>query len=156
MNTEPLVTEQHHLFSLMAQVERRYRTYLKECLAPLELSVREYEVLLVVHREGAANPASIARSASVTRQLIHRLLLDLEQRRLVQRWNHHEDPTTVRVGLTVLGEAALREAHAVVEAVSGTVLRRVGAERHLAMRAMLVALDGALDDVHRRPELIDG
>jgi hypothetical protein len=81
MNTEPLVTEQHHLFSLMAQVERRYRTYLKECLAPLELSVREYEVLLVVHREGAASPASIARSASVTRQLIHRLLLDLELNR---------------------------------------------------------------------------
>jgi DNA-binding MarR family transcriptional regulator len=156
MNTESLTTEQHHLFSLMAQVERRYRAHLTEALASLDVSLRQYEVLLIIQREGAPSPAAIATAASVTRQLIHRQLLDLEQRQLVQRWSHHHDPTTVRVALTPSGQEVLVEAQAVVESIAATVVRQVGVERQLAMRAMLVALDDALREVRRRPELVDG
>ncbi|MDX2012258.1 MAG: hypothetical protein SFW67_18830 [Myxococcaceae bacterium] len=155
MHTDDTVADQPHLFSLMARVERRYRAHLKDRLEFLGVTTREYELLLIIQRQGSPAPASIARSAAVSRQLVHRLLCELERRDLVQKWSPGDDPSEVRVGLTQSAEEVLAEASAVVETVQQTVLGTLGVERRMALESLLAALEGALVEVRRRPELAD-
>ncbi|MCU0696565.1 MAG: hypothetical protein MUC96_08560 [Myxococcaceae bacterium] len=155
MHTDDNVVEQQQLFSLMARVERRYRAHVKDRLEFLGVTTREYELLRIVQRQGSPAPASIARSAAVSRQLVHRLLTELARRDLVQKWSPSDDPSDVRVGLTRAAEELLADASAVVETVQQTVLRTLGVERQMALASLLGALEAALVEVHRRPEPAD-
>lgn len=144
---------QHHVFSLMAKVGRTFTRDLDRHLALVGLTSREHELLTLIRAGETLGPGELARACSVSRQVVHRHLGELEARRLVQRWRRGYGD--VCVGISPAGAALLEEADAVVESFRGALLSRFGVQHHAALRSLLEELQRLLSTASRHPHLLD-
>jgi DNA-binding MarR family transcriptional regulator len=117
-------------------------------LRPLELTVPQYACLeLLGHRPGLS-AAELARSAFVTRQSMHAVLLGLEDRGLLTR--AAPQGRALPTELTPAGRSLLASARTAVADVEARMARSLSAESQQRLRADLDACTAALTDQQPR------
>ncbi|MEM1349791.1 MAG: MarR family winged helix-turn-helix transcriptional regulator [Myxococcota bacterium] len=101
---------------------------------------------VLVHLELAGNRITdLAERAGVTKQAISKVVLDLEQRGVVERTQDPEDGRAKIVRLTAAGETMMMDAFDVVFALDAELTEIIGAERMDIVREALTELLEELD-----------
>lgn len=131
----------HVLHAWMRRVEA--------ALAPLDLTHMQFVVLRAADflaRAGERPTQSrLAAGISTDRMMVSKVARLLEGKGLIVRPPHPEDPRAHHVVLTEAGRRTLRRAVALVAEEQGRFFGRLGAERQVALGAMLdelLALEG--------------
>lgn len=91
-------------------------------LRPVGITVAQARVLLHLDRYPTATMAELSRLASVTPQTMHRLVVGLERREIVQRQPLDDDKKALKVALTEKGAEVLRQAEVVLKKEQDPVL----------------------------------
>ncbi len=151
---EAVIREQHAVFALMAKVHHEYRRAITRLLHHLSLSEREHEVLARVNEHGKLRHAELARRCFITRQSMHALLKNLEERKLVQSWAGQSGRDSY-VGLTNRGLAVLEEADTFVCSFRDGIAARLGIQHHAALKSLLHSLHDTLTTAEKHPEQFD-
>lgn len=111
----------------LKRAQHALRIAMDEVLRSLSLTTPQYSVLSALEAESGLSNARLARTAFVTPQTMHGLLILLERDDLVVR---HPDPDhgrVLRTQLTEAGRAKLKAAHLAVATVEQMMMEVLGA-----------------------------
>ncbi len=100
-----------------------------EALRPIALTTPQYSVMSALEAEPGLSNARLARTAFVTPQTMHGLLILLERERLVVRDADPDHGRILRTRLTDAGEAKLKAAHLEIASVEQMMVDALGPTR---------------------------
>jgi DNA-binding MarR family transcriptional regulator len=119
-----------------------------EALRPLGTTPSQAGVLLRIHRHPDANMAKLAELASVTPQTMHRTVIGLERRKLVQRTQLPGDRKSIYLSLTPAGANVLSQAEAVLKTEQDPLAQTFNAQELDILFGLLQRFEAAF----KRPE----
>jgi DNA-binding MarR family transcriptional regulator len=131
---------------VLKQASVALRSEMDAVLRPLGLSVTQYSCLELLGQRVDLSSAELARGTFVTRQSMHTLLRDLQERGLVTRAAVAPEGRALPARLTEDGRAALEAASRAVAAVEERMIAPLdAATRRIvldALRSAVAALEG--------------
>jgi DNA-binding MarR family transcriptional regulator len=135
---------------LMARLARSLGVVEQDAVAPFDITLREYVVLLEVESEPGRSQLAVARSAAVDKSMMVSAVDRLEKRGLLLREPHPTDRRVRTLSLTAQGRELLDEASRAVAAAESQLMSLlpgpqrnafVSTLRHLAAHATDVGFD---------------
>lgn len=99
---------------LLKIAQHRLRVQMDEALKPLGLTTPQYAVLSSLEAEPGVSNAALARSAFVTAQTMHGIIVNLEKLKLIERMDSKTHGRVKQTALTEKGAHLLVQAHGCV------------------------------------------
>ena len=131
----------------------------EEALAPLDLRLRHYRLLRLLHFEGARLQSSIGPALGVDRTTVVALVDYLEGLKLAKRVRSPDDRRAYRIALTDKGKRMAMKATDLVNAVEARMFSPLTAEEQNVVRrlsARLLSEPGVIADAHAKSLRADG
>jgi DNA-binding MarR family transcriptional regulator len=111
---------------LVGRLDRAIRNRLSEVLAPFALSVPQFTTLSVLKRRPGLSNAQLARRALILPQSMIQVIINLEERGLVQRSPDPNHNRILQTHLTALGERLLEGAEQATRKLETQLIDAVG------------------------------
>jgi DNA-binding MarR family transcriptional regulator len=117
-----MTTSHYRVAYALHRVDHAMGIVFDAALRPLGITAAQAGVLLHLDRFPKATMAELSRLASVTPQTMHRLVVGLERRGLVQRRKLDDDKKALKVVITENGAEVLCQAEAVLKIEQDPIL----------------------------------
>ena len=125
----------------------------EEALAPLNLRMRHYRLLRLIHFSGPQLQSAIGPALGVDRTTVVAIVDHLEKLKLAKRERSESDRRVYRIALTEKGHRAAVKATDVVNAAEETMFAPLTAEEQLLVRKLstrLLSEPGVIADAHAK------
>ena len=122
----------------LKKTQHALRLHMDEALRALELTTPQYAVLAQLELNPGASNAALARSAFITAQTMHGIVLNLEKRGLVERKGDPSHGRILCTELTDYGHRIVAQAHAIIHEVEARMLATVSREHKVLFEKILL------------------
>ena len=133
-----------HIGYLLRQAQAAVRLAHDEALAKVGLTTPQFLVLNLLDAYPGASGAELARSAQLTPQTINLIVRNLEREGLIARDEHETHGRVLRLTLTAIGAARLREGKILSDKIERRILALAEADTERKLRQWLVDVAVAL------------
>ena len=127
-----------HIGYLLRQATAAMRLAHDEALAEVGLTTPQFLVLNLLDAYPGASGAELARTAQLTPQTMNLIVRKLERERLIGRDEHETHGRVLRLTLTAVGKARLREAKTLSDKIERRILALTDADNERKLRRWLV------------------
>jgi len=145
-----MTNSHYHVGNQLHRAEHAMGMAFTEALRPLGITPSQAGVLLHIDRYPDMNMAKLADVASVTPQTMHRLVVGLERRELVQRNQRVGDRKSIYLSLTSAGADVLSRAEAILKAEQEVLRRTFNVQESDALFGFLQRFEAAFQRPERR------
>ncbi len=122
----------------LKKTQHALRLHMDEALRTLDLTTPQYAVLAQLELKPGASNAALARSAFITAQTMHGIVVNLEKRGLIQRKSDASHGRFLRTELTDQGHKVVAQAHDMIRAVESRMLATVSGEHKVLLERLLL------------------
>lgn len=145
---------QHHIFSTFARLE----TQTEGCGGPLELSVSQFKLLMIVRHQGEVTLKELAEKLNVSSPSVSVMVDKLVERNLLTRDRSQQDRRKVVIQVSPDEKACLDAMEEKVLHVFTQLLEDVGPEITQKWEEVLTKVEQVLDPIQygKRPEATKG
>jgi DNA-binding MarR family transcriptional regulator len=126
----------------------------EETLAPLDLRLRHYQLLRLLHYDGPRLQSTIGPVLGVDRTTVVAIVDQLEKQKLAKRVRSPDDRRAYLIAATAKGKRLAVKATEMVNKVEATMFAPLSVEEQNVVRklsARLLSEPGILADAHTRP-----
>ncbi len=111
----------------LKRAQHALRLAMDDALRDLDLTTAQYAALSVLEETPGVSGAALARRCFVTPQTINVVVLQLEERGLIQRQQHPHHGRVLQTFLTAHGQQRVQHAHARVRAIEARMVAELDA-----------------------------
>ena len=120
------------------KTQHALRLHMDEALRSLDLTTPQYAVLAQIELNPGISNASLARSAFITAQTMHGIVLNLEKRLLIERKSDASHGRILCTKLTQKGKSAVSKAHDMIHAIEARMLATISEEHKIMLESLLL------------------
>jgi DNA-binding MarR family transcriptional regulator len=132
---------------LIRLLEARYDVLYQNVTRQVDVTPRQFGVLLALYQQGPLTPSILAGYISCDRNTLSEMLKRMTARKLISKKNNIEDRRSVQVQITAKGEAALLRVIPAAAALQDLILAPLSKEdRAHFLRCMLAIAKAPLAD----------
>lgn len=131
---------------LVGRLDHVLSRHLRECLAPLGLTVTQYTALSVFRAQGSLSNAQLAERTMVSPQSANEMVKAMEAQGWIERRPDPSHGRIIQISLTIAGHAVMERCDAEVVKVEALMFADLSIDQryalHAALRGAVKALSG--------------